>query len=959
MSKRHHKRLAWLLSAALLIGALATPLATNTAEAYRVKGVREVAMPGGFQLSTEGLFDLPSDIAIDADGNRYVVDQNNNRIQKFKADGSFERMWGTQGSGNGQFNSPEEIEVDADGNVYVLDKYNYRVQRFDADGKYWGHWGSYGDGDAQFKDPTALALDAEGNVYIGDTSNFKIRKFSNSGALLAVWNGDSSGPGNISFPEAIDVDADGNVYVADYIEQYIIKLDQTGQVTGTWGTGSNGNADGQLYNPKGLAVDGNGDVYVADTYNHRIQKFAADGTFLAKWGSEGNETGQFRFPMGMTLDDEGHLLVADGQNARIQQFSADEEEEQASAFGSYGSINPRWGPGTVDADGNLYVLEYGSQSVMKFDSTGVHADSWGGAGSDPGRFFYPSDLETDAEGNVYVSDSGNYRIQKFDGSGEFVEEWRSEGDEEGQFNGVGEMGRDRSGNLYVLDEENHRMQKFDPEGELLLQWPLKTIDLGGEEGEEDGELGPRFFAMPLDIAVDGNGNVYLMFEFNGQVVKYDTNGNEVGEWSAALAGEEWIWDFDYSYQIEADASGSVYVMDPIRGSIKQFSSDGRHMATWGENEEHIAQPVGFSLAPDGRFYVWEAEDPFDSELVQIRVYERYEQTYPDYVPAPAPAPVDPTKGHLTLAAGQAGEVSLDNEAFVSVPAGAADRAITITIEKASDAEQLIADRDLLSGAVFELLKDMTDHFKTPVTVSFVFDPEKLGEGQRAGIFYYDEQAREWIELSGFTVKDNRISAPVDHFTKFAVLAIDDVEPPAIDFEDTDGHWAQEIIKQAVGRGVVKGYEDGTFRPDQTVTRAEFTKMLANALELPEAEGQASFADDAEIGEWAKGAVASAAGAGFIQGYKDGTFRPNAPISRAAMAKMIAAALEMPEPAGSATGFADDADIPSWAKGAAGALREAGIMEGKGADAFAPSASATRAEAAKLIVLMLEKLELSQ
>ena len=58
-----------------------------------------------------------------------------------------------------------------------------------------------------------------------------------------------------------------------------------------------------------------------------------------------------------------------------------------------------------------------------------------------------------------------------------------------------------------------------------------------------------------------------------------------------------------------------------------------------------------------------------------------------------------------MSAGQAGEVSLDNEAFVSVPAGAADRAITITIEKASDAEQLIADRNLLSGAVFELLRE--------------------------------------------------------------------------------------------------------------------------------------------------------------------------------------------------------------------------------------------------------------
>jgi hypothetical protein len=75
------------------------------------------------------------------------------------------------------------------------------------------------------------------------------------------------------------------------------------------------------------------------------------------------------------------------------------------------------------------------------------------------------------------------------------------------------------------------------------------------------------------------------------------------------------------------------------------------------------------------------------------------------------------------------------------------------------------------SSVFELLKDVSGNFKKPVTFTFKFDLFRVKKGQYAAIFYYDEVNKTWIEIGG-TVKENTITAEVNHFTKFAVLAVD-------------------------------------------------------------------------------------------------------------------------------------------------------------------------------------------
>src|SRR6476469_9753666 len=81
-------------------------------------------------LAADGQFNTPFGVAIDSSSNVYVADSGNNRIQKFKNNGTFIRTWGTEGSANGQFKFPTHLAIGSSGNVYVVDSNNDRIQVF-------------------------------------------------------------------------------------------------------------------------------------------------------------------------------------------------------------------------------------------------------------------------------------------------------------------------------------------------------------------------------------------------------------------------------------------------------------------------------------------------------------------------------------------------------------------------------------------------------------------------------------------------------------------------------------------------------------------------------------------------------------------------------------------------------------------------------------------------------------
>ncbi|MFC4597613.1 S-layer homology domain-containing protein [Cohnella hongkongensis] len=178
--------------------------------------------------------------------------------------------------------------------------------------------------------------------------------------------------------------------------------------------------------------------------------------------------------------------------------------------------------------------------------------------------------------------------------------------------------------------------------------------------------------------------------------------------------------------------------------------------------------------------------------------------------------------------------------------------------------------------------------------------------------------------------------------------------PEIKLSDIEDHPAKPEIMEAVALGFVAGYPNGMFLPDANVTRAEFAKMLMTGLNQTGDGGELPFRDEKEVGNWARPMVAEAVKLGVIQGYADGTFRPNANITHAEMMAMVvrASGFSVDETPGR-TGFADDASIPAWAKPSVSKAQETGIIIVGGLSArFEPQALSTRAEAASAIVKML-------
>ncbi len=168
------------------------------------------------------------------------------------------------------------------------------------------------------------------------------------------------------------------------------------------------------------------------------------------------------------------------------------------------------------------------------------------------------------------------------------------------------------------------------------------------------------------------------------------------------------------------------------------------------------------------------------------------------------------------------------------------------------------------------------------------------------------------------------------------------------------YWGYDAISSLSSQGIVSGYPDGTFKPDATITRAEFATMLVKALGLNTAGTTGQFTD-VTADAWCYGSVNAAVYAGLVSGMGDHLFAPNAPITREQMAVMVTKALGSKAPAVAGTelnAFSDSSAVSSWAVTGMEEAVKAGIVSGMTAGTLAPQANATRAQAAAMIYKLL-------
>ncbi|RXZ79442.1 hypothetical protein EBB07_22970 [Paenibacillaceae bacterium] len=291
---------------------------------------------------------------------------------------------------------------------------------------------------------------------------------------------------------------------------------------------------------------------------------------------------------------------------------------------------------------------------------------------------------------------------------------------------------------------------------------------------------------------------------------------------------------------------------------------------------------------------------------------------------------------------------------IVVPAGAMNRLFNLRIDEIGDTSVLPLSygQQLLSN-VFELTKDQAGKFERDVTISLHFNAELIRkEDVEVSLCWLNEEVGQWVALDNMKVdwEKGTVSGTSNHFSKFAVIAIPvEKEEPVIHFTDIQGHWAEKSILKMVRIDAVNGYADGSFQPDRLITRAEFATILVQALGLSDKKGK-TFSDT--VNHWAAQAVSTAYAYGIVAGYDDNTFAPDEFITREQMAMMIVNAMQLKSLPARKT-FADQSKISTWAQKAVVTATEIGIITGYPDNTMRPLLHATRAEAVSMLLRSLE------
>jgi DNA-binding beta-propeller fold protein YncE len=254
--------------------------------------------------------------------------------------------------------------------------------------------------------PSAVVGDDTGRLYVSDTSRQAVFVFDATAGELQLWEQAMLGLRFVA-PSGLAV-AGGKLFVADADLKAVFVLDATGQPLARIG-------HGLLQRPTGVALDAAaGQLFVADTMAHDIKVFDTTGRLLRTIGRRGEAEGEFNFPTHLAWA-RGELFVTDTLNNRVQVLDASSGHvlRRLGQRGLFIGNLVRPKGVSVDADGNVYVIESFYDSLLVFSPQGEFLMPIGGTGTATGRFYLPAGVWVDARNRVHVADMFNGRIVLF------------------------------------------------------------------------------------------------------------------------------------------------------------------------------------------------------------------------------------------------------------------------------------------------------------------------------------------------------------------------------------------------------------------------------------------------------------------------------------------------------------------------------------------------------------------
>jgi DNA-binding beta-propeller fold protein YncE len=571
-------------------------------------------------------------IAIDANGNVYVADPGsydgdtgdylNDSVKVFDSEGNFLRQLGSHGTGTGQFRAPTGVAVGVNGNVYVADNGNSRVQLFgptgafirtavadvfiwhgmavdrngnifvssDAGGNPFGVVKVFDSSGNLFRElkftedyyaehywiPIAVAVDKGGNAYVLDTENAGLRAFDTAGNLLGQWWTYGTGDAQLDRPTGIAVARNGEVYETDGQDKEDRVFNDRVRIFDGEGKFLRGWHMELRASTSGIAVDQGGKVYVLetslpdlDTTASSVQVFDGLGTLLREWGSFGSDPGQFADPFGIAVDASGNVLVADTGNSRVQIF--DNTGNLLKVLGSAGTGNGQFvNPEGIAVDGNgyIFVVDSGNSRVQVFNSAYNFVRKWGSAGFSNGFFSHPSGIAIDGNDNVFVADAGNNWIQVFNSTGSFLRKWGGEGDDSSLFREPRGVSVSQSGaRVYVADTGNNRIQVFEGFGPA-------SYSISGTV-RQGSATGPALAGATVAIA----GKTAT----TSSTGTFSVTGIPAGSYTLTISKTGFITKTSTGYVVDDNRSGLVFYLSAaptfsMSGTVRQGSATGPVLA---------------------------------------------------------------------------------------------------------------------------------------------------------------------------------------------------------------------------------------------------------------------------------------------------------------------------------------------------------------------------------------------